>query len=81
MRRPLLAAAAAFSMIGASSAAQAQSAPPSAAPLSVATHARAGADLDEASDIRGGFILPTLAIIAIIALIVVLTKGDKSTSP
>lgn len=82
MRRPLLAAVAAISMIGASSAAQAQSlAPPSAAALSVGAHMRAGADTQEASDLRGGFIIPTLAVLAIIGLIYLLTKGDDATSP
>lgn len=78
MRRPILAAVAAVSMIGASSAALAQS----AAPLSVAAHARAGADMQQPANIRGGFILPTLAIIAIAALIYVLTKnGNDPASP
>jgi hypothetical protein len=77
MRRPILAAVAAVSMIGASSAALAQS----AAPLSIAAHTRAGADLQQPGNIRGGFILPTLAILAIAALIYVLTKNDNPSSP
>ena len=77
MRRPLLAALAALSMTAAGTPALAQS----AAPLSVAAHARAGAGLQESNDIRGGFIIPTLAVIAIIALIYVLTKNDDPQSP
>ena len=83
MRKSVLAAAAAVSMISLTGGALAQSAAPlgaSAAPLSVAGHFRAGADLRETNDIRGGFILPALAIIAIIAVIYVVTK-DNSASP
>jgi hypothetical protein len=87
MRKSTLAAAAAISMISLSSGALAQSAAPlsiapSAAPLSLAAPASAGAATNEASDIRGGFILPTLALIVIGVLIYVLTKGnDTPASP
>ena len=84
MRRPLLAAVAALSMIGMSTGAVAQSAAPlsvSAAPLSLAAPMSAHADLQQANDIRGGFILPTLAIIVIGVLIYVLTKNDSPSSP
>lgn len=81
MRGRILAVAAAISMTGASGAALARPAPPSAAPLSVAAHFRAGADLREGSELRGGFIIPTLAVIAIIALVYVLTKNDNPASP
>ena len=77
MRGRLLAAAAAFSMIGVGSGALAQG----AAPLSLAPQLRAGADLDEANDIRGGFIIPTLVVIAIIAAIYLLTKDGDPESP
>jgi len=77
MRRPMLAVAAAVSMIGASSGALAQS----AAPLSVAAHVRAGADMEDASAYRGGIIIPTLAVLAIIAIIYVLTKDGDPASP
>lgn len=77
MRKSVLAAAAAISMLTAGSAAVAQS----AAPLSVAGFTRAGADLEEPSDIRGGFIIPTLAVLAIIAIIYVVTKDGDPASP
>ena len=77
MRKSVLAVAAAVSMVSLGGGALAQS----AAPLSLAGHYRAGADLQEPNDIRGGFILPTLAVIAIIAVIYVLTKDDNSASP
>ena len=77
MRGRLLAVAAAFSMIGTAGGAFARS----AAPLSLAPQLRAGAELDEANDIRGGFIIPTLAIIAIIAIIYVVTKDGDPESP
>ncbi len=77
MRGRLLAVAAAFSMVTLSSGAMAQS----AAPLSIAAATRAGADLEQPNDIRGGFILPTLALIGIIALIYVVTKDDDPASP
>ena len=77
MRKSVLAAAAAISMISLTGGALAQS----AAPLSVAGHFRAGADLRETNDIRGGFILPTLAIILIGVLIYVVAKGDNPSSP
>jgi hypothetical protein len=77
MRGRLLAVAAALSMIGTSSGALAQS----AAPLSLGPQLRAGAALDEANDIRGGFIIPTLAILAIIAIIYVVTKDGDPESP
>jgi hypothetical protein len=76
MRKSLLAVAAAVSMISVSSGAMAQS----AAPLSLA-QARVGADMKEASNIRGGFILPTIAILAIIAVVYLVTKNDNPSSP
>ena len=83
MRKSVLAVVAAISMISVSSGAAAQSAAPLsiAAPLSVAAHSRAGADLQQPNDIRGGFILPTLAVLAIIGLIYVLTKDNSPSSP
>lgn len=87
MRRPLLAAVAALSLIGATSAAQAQSlapqsaAAPSAAPLSIAANLPVSATSDEANFYRGGIIIPTLVIVAIAALIYVLTKKDEPSSP
>ena len=78
MRKSILAVAAAVSMIGVSSGALAQS----AAPLSLrGAELRAGAAMEDVSDIRGGFILPTLAVLAIIALVYVLTKDGDPASP
>jgi hypothetical protein len=77
MRKSMLAAAAAVSMISLSSGALARS----AAPLSLRADARAGAATQDASDIRGGFILPTIAVLAIVALIYVLTKDSDPESP
>lgn len=78
MRRPVLAAVAALSMIGGSSAALAQS----AAPLSVAAHLQASVgDNDEANAYRGGIIIPTIVVLGIIALVYALTKGGDPASP
>jgi hypothetical protein len=77
MRKSMLAVAAAVSMLSLSGGALAQS----AAPLSLRADARAGVDLKDANDIRGGFILPTLAVLAIIALVYVLTKDGDPASP
>jgi hypothetical protein len=53
----------------------------SAAPLSVA--ARSGAAVsDEASDLRGGFIIPLVAIVAVILGVLAATNGsDRPHSP
>lgn len=77
MRGRLLAVAAALSMVGLSSGAVAQS----AAPLSLAPATRAGADLEQPANIRGGFIIPTLVVIAVILGVYLLTKDDEPTSP
>lgn len=76
MRKSVLAAAAALSMLSLGSGAVAQS----AAPLSIAAATRADGGVD-ANGIRGGFILPTLAIIIIGVLIYVATKNDSPSSP
>ncbi len=77
MRKSVVAVAAAISMISLSSGAVAQS----AAPLSLNPDVRAGAEARQASDIRGGFILPTLALVAIGVLLYVLLKNDTPASP
>lgn len=77
MRRSVLAAAAALSMTVGTSPALAQS----AAPLSVASYVSPGADMSEASDYRGGFIIPTLVVLGLAALIYVLTKDSSPSSP
>ena len=72
-----LAAMLAVSM--ASTPALAQSAP-SAAPLSVAE--RSGAATSDASELRGGFLIPLIAIVAIIAgLLAAFSDGDDPDSP
>lgn len=77
MRKSVLAVVAAVSMIGVSGGALAQS----AAPLSVAANVRAGAEMEDEGDLRGGYILPTLAVLAIIALVYLVTKSDEPSSP
>jgi hypothetical protein len=77
MRKSVLAAVAAISMISMSSNALAQS----AAPLSLASLARTGADMDEASNYRGGIIIPSLIVLGLGALLYVLLKDDKPASP
>jgi hypothetical protein len=59
----------------------AQSAAPSAAPLSVA--ARAGATTEDSSELRGGFIIPLIALVAIILGVLAATSGggDRPHSP
>ena len=52
----------------------------SAAPLSVA--ARSGAATDDSSELRGGFIIPVVAVVAIILGILAATGGsDRPSSP
>jgi hypothetical protein len=57
-----------------------------AAPLmaqSAAAPARSGAEMEDASELRGGFIIPLIALIAIILGILAATNsdGDPPTSP
>ena len=77
MRKSVLAVVAAISMISVSSGAAAQS----AAPLSLANAPGLQAAMKDANDIRGGFILPTLALLAIIGAIYLLTKNNSPSSP
>ena len=80
LKKASVAAALAVSM--ASTPVLAQTAQTSAAPLSVA--ARSGAQVSgEASDLRGGFIIPLIAIVAIILGILAATSGggDRPNSP
>ena len=77
-KKASVAAALAVSM--ASTPVLAQTAQGSAAPLSVA--ASSGAVSGEASELRGGFIIPLVAIIAIILGILAATGGsDRPHSP
>jgi hypothetical protein len=52
---------------------------PSAAPLSVA--ARSGATAGDANELRGGFIIPVIAVVAIILGILAATQGNNNNRP
>jgi len=73
LRKASLAAALAVSMVGAPVMAQTQAAPVE----------RSGAEMEDANELRGGFIIPLIAIIAIILGILAATGGDNDgpTSP
>jgi hypothetical protein len=73
LRKASLAAALAVSMVGAPVAAQTQAAPVQ----------RSGASMEDANELRGGFIIPLLAIVAVILGILAATDdgGDPPTSP
>jgi len=77
-KKASVAAALAVSMVSAPVLAQSA---PSAAPLSLA--ARSGATTTNSSDMRGGFIIPLAALIAIILGILAITGGgnDRPHSP
>lgn len=77
-KKATLAAMLAVSMAGTPVLAQTA---PSAASLSVA--ARSGAEMQDANDVRGGFLIPLLAVLAVIAGIVVAVGGggDDPVSP
>lgn len=80
MRRKIIALIAASAFAAGPVAAQAQT----AAPLSIAAAARAGAETRDSNEIRGGIILPTLAIAAIIALLALTNTwpfNNKPSSP
>ena len=66
----ILAARGSLSLVAAPAAAQAQAAAAQPAALEPA------AEEAEGSELNGGFILPTLGLIALIAAIILLTKGD-----
>ena len=65
----ILAALGSLSLVAAPAAAQAQAAA-QPAPIEPA------AEKAEGSELNGGYILPTLGLIALIAAIILLTKGD-----
>ena len=77
-KKATVAAVLAVSMAGAPVLAQSA---PSAAPLSVS--ARSGADTSDANQWRGGFIIPVIAVVAIILGILAATggHGDRPHSP
>jgi hypothetical protein len=74
-KKASVAAALAVSMVSAPVLAQ------SAAPLSVA--ARSGAATSDSNELRGGFIIPLVAVVAIILGIILATggSGDRPSSP
>ena len=78
LKKASLVAVLAVSMAGTPVLAQTTS---SAASLSVAE--RSGAEMDEASNVRGGFLIPLIAIVAIILGILAATSGggDPPESP
>ena len=79
LKKASVAAVLAVSMV--STPVLAQSAQASAAPLSVAARSGGGVS-GETSDLRGGFIIPLVAIIAIILGILAATGGsDRPHSP
>lgn len=73
----ILAAAAALSLTASPVLAQ------SASALSLGSSVRAAASLEEESDAAGGFIIPALAVIAVILAVVVIADSgsDSPTSP
>ena len=74
LKKASVAAALAVSMVSAPVLAQ------SAAPLSVA--ARSGAATSELSELRGGFIIPLIAVVAIILGVLAATGGsDRPSAP
>ena len=79
-KKASLAAALMVSMVGAP--VLAQSATPSSSPA-VAESARSGAEMDDANAVRGGFLIPLIAIIAIILGILAATSdgGERPESP
>lgn len=77
-RKASLGAMLALSMVSTPVVAQA-----SAVSLSTEAAARSGAEMADANELAGGWIIPLLAILAIIAGILAATSGDDSrpTSP
>ena len=73
LRKASLAAALAVSMVGAPVMAQTQPAPVQ----------RSGASMEDSSELRGGFIIPLIALVAIILGILAATHdgGDRPKSP
>jgi hypothetical protein len=79
-KKASLAAALVASMVSAP--VLAQTATPSSS-AAVAESARSGAEMDDANAVRGGFLIPLIAIIAIILGILAATSdgGDRPESP
>jgi hypothetical protein len=67
LRKASLAAALAVSMVSTTVVAQTQAAPVQ----------RSGAEMEDANELRGGFIIPLIALIAIILGILAATGGDN----
>jgi hypothetical protein len=53
------------------------------APAATSQTARAGANVEDSNELRGGFIIPVLALLAVIAGILAATSGggNRPTSP
>lgn len=80
LKKAYVAAALAISMASTPVLAQTAQTSLSAAPLSIA--ARSGADTGDSSELRGGFIIPLVAVVAIILGILAATGGsDRPHSP
>ena len=81
-RKASLVAMLAVSMASTPVLAQAANSAPTA-PAATSQTARAGAQLRDENELRGGFIIPALAIIAVILGILAATSGggDRPTSP
>ena len=81
-RKASLVALLAVSMTSTPVLAQAASSSPTA-PAATSQTARAGAQLRDTNELRGGFIIPALAIIAVILGILAATSGggNRPTSP
>ena len=78
MLKAAMAAAIGISMAGSPVLAQ------TAAPLSIAhSVGRTGATTDDESELRGGYIIPAIIIVAVIAGVILLTSGgnDNPSSP
>ena len=81
-RKASLVAMLAVSMAGSPVLAQTANSAPKA-PAATSQTARAGATVNDSNELRGGFIIPTLAIIAVILGILAATSGggNRPTSP
>lgn len=53
---------------------------PAVAQSQVAPMARASAEVEGASELRGGYIIPLIAVVALILIVVVATGGDDGPS-
>jgi hypothetical protein len=80
LRGKLISAAAALALASGPAIAAGQAPPPAVQASADEAPAPAGEKV-EGSEIRGGFILPLLTIIAVIIAVLLLTKNDQPQSP